>query len=288
MSTEERRLADTHGRFLVLPRGDTSEREPTWRKCRLLLSNQRLILVEGTGKRTYPLREVPKIRHVTGDGQTIAGESTYTRLELDDRLVLLQATDHTALRNALDAARIDGVVVQVRQIPSADGPGAAPEWTRARVAVDEDGNLTFRTATGEEMHLATEEVRGLATREGAIDGTSIEVISVEHGEPGAVTRTLVAAAPAHRPHLSALLRRCVDDDAGTTDLDEVEARALTALYSGVSPFDVPGFIDADVEAVEAAFDRLVDRGVLDEVRVRREVTLTSRGRNLASETIGEG
>ena len=46
---------------------------------------------------------------------------------------------------------------------------------------------------------------------------------------------------------------------------------LVALYSGVSPFEVPDFVGMDVEAVEETFDSLVEKGVLTEKRVRREV-----------------
>jgi len=60
-----------------------------------------------------------------------------------------------------------------------------------------------------------------------------------------------------------------------------------ALYSGVSPFEIPAFIGKDVDTVEEIFERLVELDIVDEVRVRREVTLNSRGRNIASEAMND-
>ncbi|MFC7195726.1 hypothetical protein ACFQL4_15650 [Halosimplex aquaticum] len=62
---------------------------------------------------------------------------------------------------------------------------------------------------------------------------------------------------------------------------------LMALYSGVSPFEIPDFVGMDVEDVEAVFDRLVEEGILREKRVRRDVRLKARGRNIASDVISD-
>jgi len=60
-----------------------------------------------------------------------------------------------------------------------------------------------------------------------------------------------------------------------------------ALYSGVSPFEIPSFLGMEVDGVEETFERLIDLEVVEEVRVRREVALNSRGRNIASEAMNE-
>lgn len=60
-----------------------------------------------------------------------------------------------------------------------------------------------------------------------------------------------------------------------------------ALYSGVSPFDIPDFLGKEIEEVEETFERLIDLDVSEEVRVRRDVSLTARGRNVASESMNE-
>jgi hypothetical protein len=58
-----------------------------------------------------------------------------------------------------------------------------------------------------------------------------------------------------------------------------------ALYSGVSSFEVPEFLDMDPDEVEEIYERLIELDVLQEVRIRREVALKPRGRNIASESM---
>jgi helix-turn-helix protein len=60
-----------------------------------------------------------------------------------------------------------------------------------------------------------------------------------------------------------------------------------ALYSGVSPFQIPEFVGLDVEEVEETFDQLIEQGILEKQRVRREVQLKARGRHIASEATDE-
>jgi len=62
---------------------------------------------------------------------------------------------------------------------------------------------------------------------------------------------------------------------------------LMALYSGVSPFDIPAFLGIEVDQVEELFVRLIDHDVLDEVRIRHEVELNARGRSIAADAIDE-
>jgi hypothetical protein len=71
------------------------------------------------------------------------------------------------------------------------------------------------------------------------------------------------------------------------DLSKTDKQVLTALYSGVSPFDIPSFLGLDVEEVEELYVRLIDHDVLNEVRIRHEVTLNARGRSIASDVISD-
>jgi helix-turn-helix protein len=60
-----------------------------------------------------------------------------------------------------------------------------------------------------------------------------------------------------------------------------------ALYTGVSSFEIPDFLGMDVDKVEEIFERLIELDVLEEVRKRREVSLKTRGRNIASQSIND-
>jgi helix-turn-helix protein len=58
-----------------------------------------------------------------------------------------------------------------------------------------------------------------------------------------------------------------------------------ALHSGVSPFEMPEFVGADVEEVEAIYDRLIELDVIEVVRERTEVEMTAQGRSVAEKTM---
>jgi helix-turn-helix protein len=70
-------------------------------------------------------------------------------------------------------------------------------------------------------------------------------------------------------------------------LGPVEEQVVMALHSGVSPFDIPGFVDAEVAEVEEIFDRLIELEVIEVVRERTEVEMTAQGRSVAGESMGE-
>jgi helix-turn-helix protein len=46
-------------------------------------------------------------------------------------------------------------------------------------------------------------------------------------------------------------------------------------------------VGADVQEIEAIYDRLVELGVIEVVRERTEVEMTAQGRSVAGESMGE-
>ncbi len=71
------------------------------------------------------------------------------------------------------------------------------------------------------------------------------------------------------------------------DLSDKETQVLTALYSGISPFKIPEFVDMEIEEVEDVYDRLMESDILEPVRTRREVQLEARGRSIASDAMAD-
>ena len=84
-----------------------------------------------------------------------------------------------------------------------------------------------------------------------------------------------------------LVRQGELQNATDADLDQTDTEVLMALYSGVSPFEIPDFVGMEIEEVEAVFDRLVEEGILREKRIRRDVRLKARGRNIASDVMAD-
>jgi helix-turn-helix protein len=92
----------------------------------------------------------------------------------------------------------------------------------------------------------------------------------------------------HTRALQSLLRTVIEQrQEEDYELDDMERQVLMALYSGVSPFEISGFVGIDVDRVEEIYQKLLEVGAVDKVRERTEVTLNAQGRNMASEAMSE-
>jgi len=87
--------------------------------------------------------------------------------------------------------------------------------------------------------------------------------------------------------LAQVLKEGVERNRADLDLGSVEKQVVTALHSGVSPFEIPEFVGSDVGEIEKIYDWLIELDVIEVVRERTEVKMTARGRSVAGDTMGE-
>ena len=118
-------------------------------------------------------------------------------------------------------------------------------------------------------------------------GETRTVAEVSHTQEATAVETHVSGVGRQVTVLASLLRRGEEKNTTDVDLSEQESEVLMALYSGVSPFQIPEFVGIDVDTVEGIFDGLTEEGILEEQRTRREVELKARGRHIASEATDE-
>ena len=160
------------------------------------------------------------------------------------------------------------------------------EWEKGRVKIGENA-LELAISTGAFVEISLDDVGAISMGERTVSGTRRAVIEVEHTEHETSVQTHLSGDDRKTGLLASFFKQNDDRGASNLDLSGVEREILMALYSGVSPFDIPDFLGKEVETVEEAFERLVDLDVLEEIRVRRDVSLTARGRNVANEAINE-
>lgn len=291
MSGSERVIADDSGRFLHIVDDGRRVDDPEWSDGRMLLSNRRLLLVDEDGKRTIRLSAIDSVRGFD-DGEPVAGVDDYATIRWDDDIILLSPEEHRAFERALCAALVDDGQVLVDQPAGSDGA----DWASGRVSVADRETLEIETDDGSIDPVPLDDVRAVRVDERTVPEEPGTVVEVEHSMEGDDVETHIAGSAGYCSFLSVLLSpgsgtaggRIETDAAGETgELDDDATRVLTALYSGVSSFEVPEFTGLDVEETEAAYERLIDLGVLSEVRTRREVELTARGQNLASAAIND-
>ena len=284
---EEYKVADTRGRFTQAAKGGRTLNDVSWTTGRLLLSNRRLILIGNGGKRTLALSKVDGLGGRFDANQAVQRVSDYVSLRLGEDVFLVSAEDHEEFRTDLYRAFLDRQVIYARHPAVAGGVVQDTEWEKARLKVETDG-ISAALQSGTFVRLELDDIGTIEEAERTVFDEKRQIVEAEHtDDEGTSVRTYLSGDESQIAVLKSFLGQGQARNEGSIDLSESEREVLMALYSGVSSFEVPGFLGMDVDRVEETFERLVELEVLEEVRLRREVSLKPRGRNIASEAMNE-
>ena len=282
----EYKITDIQARFAVAVREGRAMNDVSWTPGRVLLSNRRLILAGNDGKRTIPLSQLEGLGGRHDSNQSIARVSNYVSFDLGEQVLLVAAADHEAFERDVYRALLDQQTLMAKH-PAVEG-GVVQEtgWEQARVKIDENG-LGAALEGGAFVEFDLDDISGVDSAKRTVDGEKQPVIEVSHTDDGTSIETHLAGGSRLMRFVEAWLRKGEQRSTANVDLSSRDREVLMALYSGVSPFEIPAFLGSDVDAVEETFERLIELEVVEEVRVRREVALNSRGRNIASEAMNE-
>ncbi len=288
MSEGERKLVDTSGDYLYAVRDGQPVDEPRWRSCRIVLTDQRLVLATNDGKRAIPhqtIRLPDDPESVVPDGISL-GEAV--PLRIGESVILVDATGLDDFEAEYCRAVLHDEVILVKHQAIVGGVVQdEAEWSKARFRFEDDrivlGLPGNRTAAFE-----IEDVGTIETSRGEVAGEQRRVVAVEHtDDEGRATETHFSGTDRHSRALERLLRGVIEAREGNVELTETENQVLMALYSGVSPFEMAGFVGLEVDEVEEIYQKLLEAEAVDKVRERTEVSLNAHGRNLASEAMNE-
>ena len=284
MSAGEQKLADTTGKFTQVVRQGRKLADTDWATGRIVLSNKRIVVVSNAGKETIPLAKIRSIRGRYDVNQTIAKVSNYISVNAGQDVYLLSMDAVGEFELQLQKAMLDGEIILIKHPAVKGGVVQDATWRKARVSID-PGVANFAVEDGSFVQIEVDDVGTLENDERAVQSTERPVIEAEHTEDASSVQTYLSGSPQNCAILKSVLDRGAEKNASQIDLGPKEEEVLMAIYSGVSPFEVPEFLDIDVDDVEEMYERLIELDVLEEVRVRREVALKPRGRNIASEAM---
>lgn len=286
MTTSERKLADVQGEFTQVITDGRKNNDVTWMSGRFILSDRRLIIVGNGGKRTIPLSEIDTIGDRFDVNQAIATVSGYVSLQLGSDVILVSPNEESNFRTALHKALLDREVILVKHPAVRGGVVTDAGWQKARLSIESDAvNLALQS--GSLVTIDRDDIGTVERTEKTVKSDTRPVIDVEHSEEGTSLRTYLSGTERHCSIIETVLEEGARQNRTELDLSKNEKEVLVALYSGVAPFDIPDFLGLPVEDVEETFERLVDLEVLEEIRIRREVALNARGRNIASEAMND-
>lgn len=287
MSEGEQKLVDTSGDFLYAIKQGTPVENPEWRSCQVILTNERLVLSTGGGRKAIPHSKI-----LLPDEDMLPDhlrETGGTPIRIGNNVILIDTQDiedfeseycRSALHDEVILVKYPAVIGGVIQDDS--------EWSKARFRL-EDEQISFGLPGNETVRFPIQDVGTVETDSWEVMGEQRQVVKVEHtNEEAQSVQTFVSGTDWHCRALDSLLGGVIEQR-GTEDreLDDIEKQVLMALYSGVSPFEISDFVGVEIEEVEAIYENLLEIGALDKVRERTEVTLNAHGRNLASEAMNE-
>jgi helix-turn-helix protein len=286
--SEERPLADTKGKFVQVVKEGRKRNDIEWQPGRILLSNKRIVLATKQGKRTLPLS---KLTTVTASqmNQPLAQVDSYTKVQAGRDVWLISPAD-ADFSHTLYRALLDQIVVLVRHPAVKGGVVQETGWDKARLKLDEDADDTINLAisSGTFVEIDINDVGTVEKNEKQIRGDERTLLEVEHTVEGTSVETHISGSARHVSLIEGLVRQGEQrNSADDVDLSDDELQVLMALYSGISPFKIPEFVDMEIEAVEDVYDRLLEQDILEPVRTRREVQLEARGRSIAGEAMGD-
>jgi len=287
MSEGEYKITDTRGKFLQAMRDGQKLKDAAWTGGRILLSNKRLVLAGNEGKRTIPLSEVRGVSGRYDVNQAVASVSDYLSLEVgDDVLLVSTSMDIDEFESKLYGAMLDQKMILTKHPAVKGGVVQDTDWERARVKIDV-GEVGIAVASGTFIQIELDDVGQVDTAKRTVEGETRTVLEVEHSEGSTSIQTYISGKARRCSLLGSIFQKGEQQSSAGVELDEMEKEVLMALYTGVSSFEIPAFLGMDVDRVEEIFERLIELDVLEEVRKRREVSLKTRGRNIASESIND-
>jgi len=286
MGEDETTLADTTGKFAQVVKGGRKVPDLEWVSGRILLSNKRLVLASNQGKRTIPLEKIGGIKGRQDANRTLARVSSYLSVQVGNDVTLVAPENHAEFELALYGAVLDQQVVLVNHPAVEGGVVQAADWEKGRVTVEDD-HVALAVADGAFVEIELDDVGAVETTEGEVEGSERLVAEVEHTVGGTAVETHVTGPRRKMGVLSSLLRKGERRNTTDVELEEGEQEVLMALYSGVSPFQIPEFVGMDVDRIEEIYDGLIEAGILEKRRTRREVALKARGRHIAGEAMDE-
>ena len=285
MSDSEKKITDTRGQFMQAVQDGRELNDASWSACRIVLTTQRLVLI-ADGKRQVPLQSIDRITDRHDVNQASAGVSNYVALHIGEDVLLVSAGEHEAFETDLYRAALNGEIILVQHPAVEGGVVQNSEWTKGRMKVTDEA-LRLALADGQAVEIERADIGDLTIEDKTVSGDERTVIAVEHTDDGISVETHLAGEEFHATVLQVMLEESAERNQADLDLSSTERRVIMALHSGVSPFDIPSFVDIDVEQSEEIFDRLIELDVISVLRERTEVQLTTKGRRVAGENIGE-
>jgi helix-turn-helix protein len=292
MGEQEKKISDIRGKYLIAMQEGREMRDATWTQARFVITTQRIVVMGADEHRlSLSLADLDDFEGRCDVNQNCATEGSYTALRYDEDVVLLSAPEQTVFENDIYTGALNGGYLKIKHPAVVGGVVSDESWQTGRIKVG-DEKIMLVMEDGRRTMVHYDDIGEMQRSTTTVEGDSRTIIEVEHtdtvgdSEQVASVETHVTASATQQLFLSHLLERSLSDiTMQDADLSGLEVQLLIALYSGVEPWELDDFVGEDPETVEEVLDRLIELDIVDLVRTRQEVMLTSSGRRIASESM---
>jgi len=272
--------------------------DSNWLPGRIILSNKNLWLIGKNRKRKINLSSIFDISgrfDISDNVRIMPYYITVKHFSPKDEMVVSLITtskkeDFERFRLSLYGILLNRKILLVKYPVKKGGVVQKNvRWEKAQIAV-KDSKLRIVTESGKMIKIDLDKIQLVKREDREVNQEMKKVLDIQFSEIEDDMEFAVECYIHGNDKIINILHSFIfgSFDRVTADisLSEAEKQIIMSLYTGVSPFEIPNFIGMDVNEVEEIYDRLIQLGVLKEVRKRKEVILTTRGKNLASEALG--
>lgn len=287
----ETKLVDIVGQFIhPLQKGDAILSKE-WTKGRIIVSTENIWMVSNEDRQKIELDSLERFGGKFDFDKSILKTEDYLSLIYsingNRAISLITSKDINEVKNTFYDKYLNNSVCFLKHPVKKGGVVKDSEWEKTMIKLQKE-KIGLVTQDGKIIKIDLGEVQDLGKEKKGIKDNKRQILKINHVSGD--NTTVESHVYVSQLKLS-LIEKFINENTGRVEseieLSDEEEQILIALYSGVSPFEIPEFVGLDVDNVEEIYEKLIEKNILDEIRVRREVELTPRGRNLASKHVGE-
>jgi helix-turn-helix protein len=149
-------------------------------------------------------------------------------------------------------------------------------WEKGAIAVLKTG--IWFVSPKKQICIPLEDVSDIELTKREVNAKKTDVVKIDHVEGGGVSTSYVLCPLTTLQVLYNFLKEATKEmDMQGDELDPVSAQVSMLVYSGMDSNAIEKMLAISNDELETVFDTLLDLGIVEVVRTRREVQLTTKG-----------
>ena len=208
----------------------------------------------------------------TKKGDVLKLASIPKALQLLKRIITMGCTAYRLTAYFMSPAVRGGVMVKEAR------------WEKGAIAVLKTG--IWFVSKDNQVCIPLDDVSGIQITKREVQGKDNDVVQIDHIENSEVVTSFVLCPLTTLQILFNYLKDATKDlDVSSGELDGISAQVAMLVYSGMDTHSIENMINISNKQIEAIYDKLIEKKLVEVVTVRREVKLTTKGVRFVNESV---